>query len=78
MHLAEKTTDLAQKPFLLMMARAWHNLAGQAERNSKADLAYADAAAYAAHQRQRAPPKRRRAKKSSTGPRPSAMTWCPR
>jgi hypothetical protein len=61
-HLAEKTTDLAQKPFLLMMARAWHNLAAQAEQNSKADLVY-ETPPPRPHQRQPIPAKRRRARK---------------
>jgi hypothetical protein len=40
MRLAEQTADPAAKAFLLDMARAWHNLADQAERNSRTDLVY--------------------------------------
>jgi hypothetical protein len=38
--LAEKVSDPRIKAAMLEMARAWHNLADQAERNSKADLVY--------------------------------------
>jgi hypothetical protein len=67
--LAEETTDLAQRPFLLMMARAWHNLAAQAERNSKADLVYETPPPRpqphqpAVQRRQPNPAKKRRARK---------------
>ena len=40
MRLAEKISDARVKAALLEMARAWHNLADQGERNSKADLVY--------------------------------------
>jgi hypothetical protein len=38
--VAEQTDGPAEKASLREMARAWHNLADQAERNSKADLVY--------------------------------------
>jgi hypothetical protein len=37
---AERTTDLAARVALLDVARAWHSLADQAERNRKTDLVY--------------------------------------
>ena len=37
---AERTTDLAARVALLDMARAWHSLADQAERNRRTDLVY--------------------------------------
>jgi len=40
LQLVDKTSDPAEKAFLLDMARAWHNLADQAERNSRSDLVY--------------------------------------
>jgi hypothetical protein len=40
LQLVEKTNDPAEKAYLLEMARAWRNLADQAERNSAADLVY--------------------------------------
>ncbi len=40
LRVAERTTDLAARSTLLEMARAWHNLANQAERNSRTDLVY--------------------------------------
>jgi hypothetical protein len=40
MRLADQTNDPAARAFLLDMARAWHNLANQAERNSRTDLVY--------------------------------------
>ena len=40
LRLAERTTDLAARVALLDMARAWHSLADQADRNSRADLVY--------------------------------------
>jgi hypothetical protein len=38
--VAEQTLDPAAKAKLLAMARSWHALADQAERNSKTDLTY--------------------------------------
>jgi hypothetical protein len=38
--VAEQTADPATKAKLLAMARSWHTLADQAERNSKTDLSY--------------------------------------
>jgi hypothetical protein len=38
--LAELPADQAAQSHLLEMARAWYNLANQAERNSKLDLVY--------------------------------------
>jgi hypothetical protein len=38
--LAELPDDQPAKSHLLEMARAWYNLANQAERNSKLDLVY--------------------------------------
>ena len=40
LQLIDKTDDPAERAYLLDMARAWHNLADQAERNSTADLVY--------------------------------------
>ena len=40
MRLAAQIGDPVQKAHLLEMARAWHNLIDQAERNSKTDLVY--------------------------------------
>jgi hypothetical protein len=40
LQLVDKTGDPAERTFLLDMARAWHNLANQAERNSRTDLVY--------------------------------------
>ena len=40
LQLVEKTSDPAEKRFLLDMAQAWNNLADQSERNSRADLVY--------------------------------------
>lgn len=40
LQLVEKTDDPAEKAYLLEMARAWHNLAEQVERNNAADLFY--------------------------------------
>ena len=40
LRVAERTTDLAARTALLDMARAWHSLADQATRNSRADLVY--------------------------------------
>jgi hypothetical protein len=40
MRLAEQIRDSKEKATLLEMARAWHNLADQGERNSKTDLVY--------------------------------------
>ena len=40
LQLVDKTDDPAEKAYLLEMARAWHNLAEQVERNSAADLVY--------------------------------------
>jgi hypothetical protein len=38
--LAEATTDIGQKAWLLELAQAWLSLADQAEKNSAADLWY--------------------------------------
>jgi hypothetical protein len=38
--MAEALPDGPAKAHLMEMARAWHSLADQAERNSKADLVY--------------------------------------
>ena len=40
LQLVDKTNDPAEKAYLLEMARAWRNLADQAERNSAVDLFY--------------------------------------
>ena len=40
MRLATQISDPTQKAHLLEMARAWHNLIDQAERNSKTDIVY--------------------------------------
>lgn len=40
LQLVDKTRDPAERTFLLDMARAWHNLANQADRNSKTDIVY--------------------------------------
>jgi hypothetical protein len=40
LQLVDKTDDPAEKAYLLEMARAWHNLAEQVERNNAADLVY--------------------------------------
>jgi hypothetical protein len=40
LRLAEKADKPMEKVVLLEMACAWHNLADQAERNSKTDLVY--------------------------------------
>jgi hypothetical protein len=40
LRIAEQTDGPAERACLLEMARAWHNLADQAARNSKADLVY--------------------------------------
>jgi hypothetical protein len=40
LQLVDKTNDPAERAYLLEMARAWHNLAEQVERNSAADLVY--------------------------------------
>ena len=40
LRLVDKTDDPAEKAYLLEMARAWHNLAEQVERNAAADLVY--------------------------------------
>jgi hypothetical protein len=40
LQLVDKTNDPAERAYLLEMARAWHNLADQSERNSAADLVY--------------------------------------
>ena len=40
LQLVDKTNDPAERAYLLDMARAWHNLADQAARNSAADLVY--------------------------------------
>ncbi len=40
LQLVEKTDDPAEKAYLLEMARAWHNLAEQVERNNASDLVY--------------------------------------
>jgi hypothetical protein len=40
LQLVDKTNDPAEKAYLLEMARAWRNLADQAERNSTVDLVY--------------------------------------
>ena len=40
LQLVDKTNDPAEKAYLLEMARAWHNLAEQVERNNAADLVY--------------------------------------
>jgi len=38
LQLAARTSDHMQKAHLIEMARVWHNLIDQAERNSKTDL----------------------------------------
>lgn len=38
--VAEQTTDAGARAMLIIMARAWHALADQADRNSKSDLVY--------------------------------------
>jgi hypothetical protein len=40
LQLVDKTDDPAERAYLLEMARAWRNLADQAERNSAVDLVY--------------------------------------
>ena len=40
LRIAERVSDAEAKASLLEMARAWHSLADQAKRNSKADLVY--------------------------------------
>lgn len=40
LQLVDKASDPAERAFLLDMARAWHNLANQADRNSRTDLVY--------------------------------------
>jgi hypothetical protein len=40
LRVAEDVSDHAARRELLAMARAWHNLASQAERNSQVDLVY--------------------------------------
>jgi hypothetical protein len=40
MQLAARTSDPTEKAHLLEMARAWHNLIDQAERNGRTDLVY--------------------------------------
>jgi hypothetical protein len=40
LQLVDKTNDPAEKAYLLEMARAWHNLAEQVERNNASDLVY--------------------------------------
>ena len=40
LRVAERTTDLTARVALLDMARAWHSLADQADRNSRVDLVY--------------------------------------
>ena len=40
LRVAERTTDLAARSELLVMARAWQKLAEQAVANSKVDLVY--------------------------------------
>ncbi|HLQ94482.1 MAG TPA: hypothetical protein VK148_31050 [Xanthobacteraceae bacterium] len=40
LQLAARTSDHMQKAHLIEMARVWHNLIDQAERNSKTDLVY--------------------------------------
>ncbi len=38
--VAEQTADAGARAMLIAMARAWHTLADQADRNSKSDLVY--------------------------------------
>jgi hypothetical protein len=40
LQLVDKADDPAEKAYLLDMARAWHNLAEQVERNSATELVY--------------------------------------
>jgi hypothetical protein len=40
LQLVDKTDDPAERAYLLDMARAWHNLAEQVERNNAMDLVY--------------------------------------
>ena len=40
LRLAEKTTNAAEKGYLLYMANAWLSLADQADRNRKTDIVY--------------------------------------
>ena len=40
LQLVDKTDDPAERAYLLEMARAWHNLAEQVERNNASDLVY--------------------------------------
>jgi hypothetical protein len=40
LQLIEKANDPAERAYLLDMARAWHNLAEQVERNNASDLVY--------------------------------------
>ena len=40
LQLVDKASDPAERTFLLDMARAWHNLANQADRNSRNDIVY--------------------------------------
>ena len=40
LQLAARTSNSTQKAHLLEMARAWHNLIDQAERNSKTEIVY--------------------------------------
>jgi len=40
LRLAGQISNMTEKAALLEMARAWHNLIDQAERNSKTDLVY--------------------------------------
>lgn len=40
LQLVDKTDDPAERAYLLEMARAWHNLADQVERNAATDLVY--------------------------------------
>lgn len=40
LEVAEHAIDPSVRSFLLTMARAWHNLADQADRNSRNDIVY--------------------------------------
>jgi hypothetical protein len=40
LQLVDKTDDPAERAYLLEMARAWHNLAEQVERNNATDIVY--------------------------------------
>lgn len=40
LRMSEQMTDPTARAQLLDMARAWHNLADQADRNSRTDLVY--------------------------------------